>query len=286
MSLPYIFLFFTSFSCLLTKKKFIPIFLCGLSIFTALFYGVINYYGLLSIGIFYGIAYTYFKNYYISNVLKFLRLLLLLLIAACFAFHIIPGFQNDLVLDRIVISSSSIPFSMYLNFDKTMMGIILFLSSNLYDNEKQLNLKSLAITLLLAASCSLLMMILGVLFGYIKFDFKIPNIIFIWCLNNLFFVCFTEEILFRGIIQNQLKYLRLDKYIPHIHLILASLIFGLAHFKGGELYILLAFMTSIFYGFAYEITGRILCAILVHFYLNFIHIIFFTYPMANNAITH
>jgi uncharacterized protein len=240
---------------------------------------------ILSIGVFYGIAYTYFKNYYISNVLKFLHLLLLLLTAACFAFHIIPGFHNDLVLDKILVSSDSMPFSMYLNFDKTMVGIILFLSSNLYDNEKSLNLKSFALTLLLAASCSLLIMILGVLFGYIKFDFKIPNIIFIWCLNNLFFVCFTEEILFRGIIQNQLKRLCLDKYIAYIHLILASLIFGLAHFKGGELYVLLAFITSIFYGFAYEITGRILCAILVHFYLNFIHIIFFTYPMATKSMT-
>lgn len=273
----YIFIFYLTF-VLCNKKKINTHYSWYIKHFQRLVFGVINYYGLLSIALFYGISYTYFKNNYRISILRFLHLLLLLLASVYFAMHIVPGFYNDLVLDKVNVSLNSAAFSMYLNFDKTIAGIILFISSNLYKNEKLLNLKSLAITLIFCISCSSLLMISGVLSNYIEFDFKIPNFILIWFINNLFFVCLTEEVLFRGVIQNKLKGLNLGRYIPYIHVILASIIFGLVHFKAGVLYILLSCIAGIFYGLAYEMTGRVLCAILVHFFLNFVHIIFFTYP--------
>lgn len=59
---------------------------------------------------------------------------------------------------------------------------------------------------------------------------------------------------------------------------LASLMFGLAHFKGGISYVMLATVAGVGYGFVYQKTKRIESSILVHFAVNTIHFLFFTYP--------
>lgn len=54
------------------------------------------------------------------------------LIFALFAFamfqHMIPGFHNVLVFDKIQFSPDAIPFTMYLNFDKLLVGVIIYAS--------------------------------------------------------------------------------------------------------------------------------------------------------------
>ncbi len=41
------------------------------------------------------------------------------------AAHELPGFHNLNVLDHVYISSNAIPFTLYLNFDKTVVGIFI-----------------------------------------------------------------------------------------------------------------------------------------------------------------
>ena len=41
--------------------------------------------------------------------------------------HLLPGFNNLIVFDKIQFSSDSTPFTMYLNFDKTLVGIFIYL---------------------------------------------------------------------------------------------------------------------------------------------------------------
>jgi CAAX protease family protein len=41
--------------------------------------------------------------------------------------HLLPGFNNLEVFDKIQFSSDSAPFTMYLNFDKTVVGIFIYL---------------------------------------------------------------------------------------------------------------------------------------------------------------
>lgn len=277
MNLTCIFLVFTVISCFIVRNKIITISLAFTSAATALFYGMIDSYGLISIIVFYLITALYSQKSRLSNPIKFLLMVAILLATTCFALHLIPGFYNMLVLDKIFVSKISTPFSMYLNFDKTIAGVILFMNSSLYNNEKLPDRESIITTSVLVFLCSFTLMNLGFFSGYIKFDLKFPDILFIWCINNLFFVCLAEEVIFRGIVQNKLTQLLSNKYLA---LILASLIFGLMHFKGGIAHMSLAAVAGVFYGFAYQKTGRILCAMLVHFGLNLIHMIFFTYPAA------
>ena len=197
--------------------------------------------------------------------------------------HIMPGFYNPLVVDQVNISSLSAPFSMYLNFDTTIIGVILFLNSNLYSAEKTLDMESLLTTIVLTFICTTLLMFSGLALGYIKFNFKLPDVMAIWCVNNLFFVSFAEEVVFRGFIQNNLRAMFQTNQLRYLPLILTAILFGIVHYGGGMVYILLATIAGIFYGLAYEKTKRISSAILVHFSLNLIHFVFFTYPVVKSA---
>jgi membrane protease YdiL (CAAX protease family) len=276
MKIEYILLLLTSISCFF-KQKNISIFLLLCSVIVAYAYGTINCYGILGVIGFYAITLIYFQRDIASKLQSLILLLIILAIIISLSFHLLPGFKNFLVIDKLTISPLSIPFSMHLNFDKTIAGIILFMNSGLYEHEKLLNRKSIIVTSMLLFLCSTILMTAGISSGYIKLDFKIPDILLLWCVNNLFFVCLFEEVIFRGIIQSKIEQSLSSKYLP---LALAPLIFGLAHFKGGLAYILLAFIAGGFYGLTYQKTRRILCAMLVHFGLNLIHLIFFTYPAA------
>ena len=99
-------------------------------------------------------------------------------------------------------------------------------------------------------------------------------------LATVFFVALPEEILFRGIIQNQLTR-RLAKR-PQTALAISSLIFGLAHINNSKaplwvleisdtfslsvpwVYVLLASLAGWFYGRLYQRTGSLAAPVLMH----------------------
>ena len=120
-------------------------------------------------------------------------------------------------------------------------------------------------------------MFLAISASYVKFGIKFIPLFFLWALKNLFFVCVAEEALFRGFIQRNLETgLKNIKFGSMIALFIAAFLFGLAHYKGGVVYILLAFIAGIGYGFAYKKTKHIEASILTHFSLNAVHFLFFT----------
>jgi membrane protease YdiL (CAAX protease family) len=103
----------------------------------------------------------------------------------------------------------------------------------------------------------------------------------IWAINNLLLVTITEELLFRGYLQQGLA--RLLHRLPYHQALaigLASLAFGLAHMGAGWEWVLLAGMAGIGYGIAYRF-GGLTAAVITHFGLNLAHFGLFTYPMFN-----
>lgn len=192
--------------------------------------------------------------------------------------HVVPGFNNIKLIDAIKFSEDSLPFTMYLNFDKPFVGLFILLAlgfGTLSFDVTQI-LKTTLVSLL---SCVILLISVSLSIGYIQYDFKIPDETWIWALNNLFLVCTAEELFFRRYVQEGLsevfsKY----KWGSIVSLISAALFFGLIHFKGGVGYVLLSTVAGLFYGYAYAKTGRVEAAILTHFGVNIIHFTFFTYP--------
>jgi membrane protease YdiL (CAAX protease family) len=134
-----------------------------------------------------------------------LFLILILILTAGFSFHMVPGFHNLLVINKLKVSDISCPFSMYLNFDKVMVGLILFMFSSLPESEKGIDCKTIKTSLMTLFLCLTLLAITSYLSGYVKPDFKIPEVTLLWMINNFFFICFAEEAIFRGTIQKFLK---------------------------------------------------------------------------------
>lgn len=199
--------------------------------------------------------------------------------------HLLPGFQNLRVLNNVYISSKGIPFSLYLNFDKTVVGIFILgiLHQRITTKAEWRELfKTMAPRALLVI---FIVAMLSFAFKFVWFDPKLSPSLPIWAVTNLFFVCLAEEGFFRGFIQKYLCLtLRRVSYGNTIAIIFSAILFGLSHFMGGPRYIMLATIAGIGYGWIYWRTQRIEASILTHFLLNLIHFLFFTYPAL--AITH
>lgn len=206
---------------------------------------------------------------------------LMIVLTIAMSLHKIPGFQNILAFDQVVLSPLSKPFTMYINFDKPMFAIFYLIVF-----APLITLQSTVKNTVIALAKSLFPLLicivpLGLFVGYLKLDLKIPSEIGLWSANNLLITCVGEEVFFRGFIQNRLSaklvYL---KYGQIAALFLTSLLFGFAHFAGGLSYVGLATIAGGFYGLAYLRTKSLEAPVLCHFGLNLVHFLFFTYPSA------
>ncbi len=278
MNLAYVFLLITVVIALFCKDRRVLYVAILFTNILGFYDGIVHIYGLASLGALALLSYCYFN----TNSNKFVKIILFTLITVFIVglgFHQIPGFSNELVINRLKLSELSVPFSMYLNFDKVMAALIIFSVSNI--GNKVPDGESLKITIYLLISCVMLAMIPAFLTGYVKLDLKIPDVILLWSINNFFFVCASEEIFFRGLLQSTLRnLLKPISNFSYTHIIISAIIFGLAHFAGGFTYIILASICGFFYGYTYYKTNSLLCSMLVHFGLNFSHFILFTYPVA------
>ncbi len=203
---------------------------------------------------------------------------LFIVLALGLAMHWLPGFYNGRGIDPQRFSADAVPFSMYLNQDKPLIGFWLLLACPWIIARRPLRLSiyatALALTLTAIAA-------LGgaVLLGIISWAPKWPAQSWLWVLNNLLLVTLVEEALFRGYIQGGLS--RRFKQLPYgenLALLLASLLFGLVHVGAGWQWVLLASIAGAGYGLAYRF-GGLGAAIATHFGLNLVHFGLFTYPM-------
>ncbi|RMG91421.1 MAG: CPBP family intramembrane metalloprotease, partial [Chloroflexi bacterium] len=94
-----------------------------------------------------------------------------------------------------------------------------------------------------------------------------------WPLGYLF-TALPEELLFRGVIQHQL----VDRVGRPLGLLLASIIFGLAHLNNAtpgypvpnQMYVLMATLAGLAYGWTWQKTGKITASAVVHATVNYI----------------
>lgn len=214
-----------------------------------------------------------------SRWLRWTAMGLFLFMAIALSNHMLPGFNNLIVFDKIQFSSDSAPFTMYLNFDKTVVGIFIYLFLLKKRESVSWQKKDSFFTIKTFAILVAFMLPVALATHYVRIDPKLPPQTWLWASNNLFFVCFAEESLFRGLIQGGLTNLASAisrwKWLP---LVLSSLLFGLDHYEGGLPYILLAALAGVFYGYTYWKTNKIQSSILVHFGLNLTHFLLFSYP--------
>lgn len=238
---------------------------------------IASLFAILAIVLFFYLVFSYHKS---STKLKYVLWSLVLVLGLTLELHLIPGFDNLLVLDKIQFTPDALPFTLYLNLDKTIVGLIIIgLTLDLASTCSELKILLLQVSYRLPIIL-LVIIVLSIAFEYIKFAPKIPQNLWIWVINNLFFTCVAEEGLFRGFFQESLSQLKY-KYSKDIAILISALFFGVMHYPGGLKYVILATVAGALYGWIYKVTKRIEASILVHFMLNLTHILLFTYPAIN-----
>ncbi|MDO8404462.1 MULTISPECIES: CPBP family intramembrane glutamic endopeptidase [unclassified Pseudomonas] len=211
-------------------------------------------------------------------IARFLGHGVFIILAVALAMHWLPGFYNGRGIDPHRITDDAAPFTMYLNQDKPLIGFWLLLVCPWIVGRRSLRLSVYATALALPLS-AILALGGALLLGMISWAPKWPDQAGLWVLNNLLLVTLVEEALFRGYVQGGLS--RHFKHLPYgenLALLLASLLFGVAHAGAGWQWVLLAGLAGVGYGLAYRF-GGLGAAIATHFGLNLLHFALFTYPM-------
>ncbi len=211
------------------------------------------------------------RNIWVSRAAHTVFILFCIALAA----HIFPGFNNFQFLDAVQKSSSSIPYDFYLNVDKWHVFFGVMLAVRTYELPYYINNRYTQYIIATVALMGLLQY-LSIPLGLMKFDFGFPQWAPIWAFSNLLFTCAAEEAFFRHYLQRRLH----KKFLPAKAIGIVAVLFGLAHFAGGPLFMVFAALAGVGYGTIYYLTGgRLLAAMFAHFTFNLSHLILFTYPL-------
>jgi len=199
------------------------------------------------------------------------------LIALALALHRVPGFNNPTVIDGVRLTESASPFTQYANFDKGAAGLILLVFFCQRVTSMQDRRRIAAPTLMAMGLTALAVIACALVARYVAFDPKLPTFALTFLAINLLFTCVAEEAFFRGLLQERLTRALAPRW-QWIAIGVSAVLFALAHFAGGMLYVALATIAGLGYALVYGATRRIESAVLTHFAVNAIHFFGFTYP--------
>jgi len=211
-----------------------------------------------------------------------IRIPLLVLTGLCafgFALHRFPGFHNPVLAEGVVVSPGAAPFTLHANFDTAVAGIVLMGVFCAPIRERGAWLPMLRRTMPVLAATLVTVLGAGWLSGYVRPDIKWTPLAPWFLAINLLFTCVTEEAFFRGFVLGGLaRGMARWRYGTAVAVAVSTLLFGLAHARGGAALVVLAALAGLGYAAAYLRSGRIEGAILTHFALNAVHFVAFTYP--------
>ncbi len=249
----------------------------GLGVAAALAGGLIDLRGLLALLIFGGACHLAGRT--TTPLATGGAHLLMLAVAAGLFLHAVPGFHNPLVLDRVVLAADSVPYTKYLNFDKGAAGLLLL---GLYAPQRATRgdgprhgpglLWRFAVVV-----TGVLLLTLAV--GYVGWDPKVPSWWALWLWSMVFLTALPEEAVFRGVAQSGLeRWLAPSPHAPIAAMAAGALAFGVAHAGGGMVYVVVATVAGLGYGWIYASTRSIGAAAVAHAGLNTVHFFLFSYP--------
>ena len=240
--------------------------------------GIVSVVGVAAIAVFGLLCYACSRE--TSCHLNILLTLAAIIFSLALMAHVVPGFSNTLIVRDAVLSPGAVPYTLYMNFDKGQIGVFLLAFGPPLIASRPEWMAMLRTALPGAAALIVVLMACALLIGHVRLGPKWPDFLPVWLWSNLLFTCAAEETLFRGVIQRQLQGPQSSGMSSRsvAGLILAAMIFGAAHYAGGQWSVVLATIAGLGYGWVFWRTDRIEASILTHFLVNTAHILGFTYP--------
>jgi membrane protease YdiL (CAAX protease family) len=193
---------------------------------------------------------------------------------------LLPGFYRVVLTEPVVLSAGATPHGISVGFPKVVTGILILglINPVLVHSWRELG-RVLTRALPVFAITAVVGMAVVLLMGYTSFAPKWTPLFLLFAPVNLFFTCLSEEAFFRGFVQHELSQVGSRRALAAgIALTVGAILFGLAHFGGGTNYVIAAAVAGAGYGWAFLRTQRIEAAMAVHFGVNAVHFLLFTYP--------
>jgi len=199
--------------------------------------------------------------------------------------HGFSGFNNPLIVDSVTLTSKSIPYTLYWNYDKACAAVVLFFLYQTLCRRNSLSSANLKKSIVAVLGTLIVTLTFAYILGLVRWEPKVPDFFLFWTLSNLFITAAAEEGFFRGLLQFQLHKILspATKYAGALAITIAGTLFGIAHFAMGSSYVLAATIAGFGYGLVFHLSKRLEASILTHYLLNTIHILFFTYPMIESS---
>jgi membrane protease YdiL (CAAX protease family) len=240
--------------------------------------GVLSPTALLPIGAFGALCWFY--SLHLAKTMRVPLAIAVVVASLALMAHVVPGFSNLLIVKDAIVSPGATPFTLYLNFDKALIGLFLlaFATPLVASRTEWLAMLRAALPRILVVIA--IVLVAAFALGHVRFEPKWQAFFPLWAWSNLLFTCTAEEAVFRGVIQRTIA----GDANPSTRraiasLLIAAVLFGAVHFAGGPRAIVMATIAGAGYGWIYWRSGnRIEASILAHFLLNVTHILFFTYP--------
>ncbi|MCX7206183.1 MAG: CPBP family intramembrane metalloprotease [Proteobacteria bacterium] len=255
-----------------------PWFVCfALALCAALATGVLGVVGLLLVLVL-ALALSGASSDRLPKVLRLVLGVIAAVLALAFAMHRVPGFSNVLIFKDVQFSADAPPFTLYANFDKGIAGLLLLvLFCRKAASFAGLKADVRRSWLIIFATIGLLS-IAGLFSQLFHLDLKLPAATAVFVVVNLLLTCVAEEAFFRGLVQESLHRISSKSLGSVLAVGASALLFGVAHFAGGPMYMALSSLAGLGYALVYQQSRRIEVAILLHFGFNLIHFLCFTYP--------
>ncbi|MES2949678.1 MAG: CPBP family intramembrane glutamic endopeptidase [Pseudomonadota bacterium] len=258
--------------------------LFGCAVASGLITGHLQPLAIVSLGVFLLLAYLATRPY-ASRAPRMVFGTLTALVALALAIHRLPGFNNPVLITAVQFSTDAAPFTLRANFDKGAVGLLLLalFCRRAGSRAEWAGMLRKTTPIAICTIVGVLSVASGI--GFVRPEFKLPAELWIFLSVNLFFTVVAEEALFRGFLQARLAgALASVKFGSAIAVSVSALLFGLAHFGGGLAYVGLATLAGLGYAIAYARTQRIESAILMHFLLNAVHFVGFTFPFIKPSL--
>jgi len=206
--------------------------------------------------------------------------LIFFIYALAMGLALLPGFTRVVLVDATTLTPGAAPYDIAVGFPKVVTGILILglINPLLVRSWSELG-RVLTRALPIFAITAAVGMATVLLLGYVSFAPKWTALFLLFAPVNLFFTCLSEEAFFRGFVQHELSRVGSRRALAAgIALAIAAILFGAAHFAGGLTYMLAATVAGLGYGWAFMRTQRIEAAMAVHFGVNAVHFLLFTYP--------